>query len=330
VSSTGFLHEAVFYEGERGFVDATVPFIADAVAADEPILVVVSARKIDLLRRQLDGAADRVEFADMADVGRNPARIIPAWREFVDANAGGGRRVRGIGEPAFPERTLDELDECRRHEALLNVAFDDGPPWWLVCPYDVSALPADVVELARTTHPVLRRDGEAVDSDHYHGHDLGPQALGDLLPEPPPSAVSIEIERHAIAAVRSFVAAQASAAGLVGRRASDLVLAVDELATNSVRHGGGRGLLRVWRDAGAVVCEVRDDGRVPHALVGRVRPPVEQIGGRGLWLVNQLCDLVQLRSTPEGTSVRVHMSMAESRAGVAPGSGAMVAPWLTR
>jgi hypothetical protein len=37
-----------------------------------------------------------------------------------------------------------------------------------------------------------------------------------------------------------------------------LVLAVDEVATNSLRHGGGRGTLRIWRDADAVVCEVRD------------------------------------------------------------------------
>ena len=38
-----------------------------------------------------------------------------------------------------------------------------------------------------------------------------------------------------------------------------------------------------------------------------VAPPIEQYGGRGLWIVNQLCDLVQIRSAPSGTVVRVHV-----------------------
>jgi anti-sigma regulatory factor (Ser/Thr protein kinase) len=308
-STHGFRHEALFYEGERGFLDATVPFIAGAVAADEPILVVVSAAKIDLLRAHLDGDADRVQFSDMNDVGRNPARIIPAWHDFVNANAEGRRRLRGIGEPIFPERTADELDECHRHEALLNLAFDDGPPWWLVCPYDTRALPSDVVDEARRTHPVVR-EGRRVEGSEYFAHDELPLfALGDLLPDPPDHAASLVVDRTMIAAVRAFIATMAADAGLDPSRAADLVLAVDELATNSVRHGGGTGRLRVWRDGSTLVCDVRDEGLVTQPLVGRRRPPLEQLGGRGLWLVNQLCDLVQLRSTPDGTSVRVHMSI---------------------
>ncbi|HSK35434.1 MAG TPA: ATP-binding protein, partial [Actinomycetota bacterium] len=89
--------------------------------------------------------------------------------------------------------------------------------------------------------------------------------------------------------------------------APDLVQAVDELATNSLRHGGGRGTLRIWRDAGALVCEVRDAGRLEDPMAGRERPAAERDRGRGLWMVNQLCDLVQLRSFPEGAAVRVHL-----------------------
>src|SRR2546421_585138 len=78
-----------------------------------------------------------VEFADMAKVGRNPARIIPVWRQFVSERAAGGGRIRGIGEPVWAGRGPSELAEAQRHEALLNLAFAGTPGMWLLCPYDV-------------------------------------------------------------------------------------------------------------------------------------------------------------------------------------------------
>ena len=85
------------------------------------------------------------------------------------------------------------------------------------------------------------------------------------------------------------------------------MLAVNEVATNSVRHGGGRGRLRAWQERDVLICEVRDGGRLDDPLVGRRRPTGAQIGGYGLWLANQVCDLVQLRSRADGCAVRVHM-----------------------
>src|SRR5438132_6772395 len=128
-----FRHEALLYAGQAEFVDGTTAFIRDALASEEPVLVVVDAAKIDLLREELgrDADDDTVCFADMAEVGRNPARIIPAWREFVAHRAGEGGAVRGIGEPIWAGRTPAELVECQRHEALLNLAFAGTPAWWL-------------------------------------------------------------------------------------------------------------------------------------------------------------------------------------------------------
>ncbi len=85
------------------------------------------------------------------------------------------------------------------------------------------------------------------------------------------------------------------------------MLAVNELATNSIRHGGGSGVLRVWREPEVLICEVTDHGHFEDPLVGRRRPAGTQVGGYGLWLANQVCDLVQVRSGPEGSTVRVHM-----------------------
>src|SRR5918911_557200 len=116
----GFRHEALLYTGEDELVTATSSFVRAGVAAGEPALVVVGARKIDLLREALGDDGSEVYFADMGVVGRNPARIIPAWREFVGAHAAPGVRLRGIGEPVAPGRDADELVESQRHESLLN------------------------------------------------------------------------------------------------------------------------------------------------------------------------------------------------------------------
>jgi anti-sigma regulatory factor (Ser/Thr protein kinase) len=107
--------------------------------------------------------------------------------------------------------------------------------------------------------------------------------------------------------LRELVARTADDAGLSPTRRDDLVLAVHELATNSVRHGGGAGTLRHWREGGELICEVRDAGHIDDPLVDRRRPPGDQPGGYGLWLANRLCDLVQLRTGPHGSVVRLHM-----------------------
>src|SRR5437764_8908983 len=118
-----FEHEAMFYADEREFMDGTSAFISDGVARSEPVLVVLAADKISALRRALGRDARRVRFADMAEVGANPARIIPAWRAFASDSQARRTAFRGIGEPIWAERSADELVECQPPEALLNLAF---------------------------------------------------------------------------------------------------------------------------------------------------------------------------------------------------------------
>jgi len=87
----------MFYSGDDGFLAGTIPFLTEAIVTEQPALVVVSEARIALLRAGIGAPAEHIFFADMATVGRNPARIIPAWREFLDAHASDGRAVRGIG-----------------------------------------------------------------------------------------------------------------------------------------------------------------------------------------------------------------------------------------
>ena len=302
-----FRHEALLYEGIDGFMGAVVPFVREGVERREPILVAVDEHKIARLKSALGDDARRVQFAEMRALGRNPGCIIPAWRQFVIDHAGEGIPMRGVGEPIWPGRSHDELEECHRHEALLNTAFDDGPAWTLVCPYDTAALPDEVVDHARCTHPAIGHNGSSATSGAYRERYADP--LDGALPEPGVHADELEFTIDDLGTVRGIVMAWAQAAGLGGMRSSDLVLAVNELVANSVRYGGGAGRLRSWREPGRLVCEVRDSGRIDDPLVGRGLPLDDGRSGRGLWLVHQLCDLVQLRSLELGTFARVHMAL---------------------
>jgi anti-sigma regulatory factor (Ser/Thr protein kinase) len=85
---------------------------------------------------------------------------------------------------------------------------------------------------------------------------------------------------------------------------------VNEVCTNSIRHGGGCGLLRTWVDHRTLICEVVDRGRIEQPLAGRERPDLARAGGLGLWLANQVCDLVQLRAFANGGAVRLHMRLS--------------------
>jgi hypothetical protein len=126
--TANYRHEALFYSGEADLLDRTEPFIRGAVENDEPVLVAISRTKIERLRALIGRMEDKVRFVDMAEVGSNPVRIIPVWQEFVDEHAESGVRLRGIGEPIWAERSPEELVECERHEALLNLAFADASP----------------------------------------------------------------------------------------------------------------------------------------------------------------------------------------------------------
>jgi anti-sigma regulatory factor (Ser/Thr protein kinase) len=132
------------------------------------------------------------------------------------------------------------------------------------------------------------------------------------LPDPPFPVDALPFGLGDLASVRRFVAEAAAVGGLGPGRTHDLVLAASEVATNSLRHGGGQGSVRVWRHGEAVVCEVRDGGMFDLPLAGRVRPAPGQTSGFGLWLANQVCDLVQIRSFPDGSVVRLHISARDT------------------
>lgn len=308
-----FRHEALLYSGEDDFLASIVPFLEDGIAAGEPVLVVESTEKIGWLRAALDARADQVMFADMSDVGANPARIIPAWEDFVKRYGGGGKRLRGIGEPIWKERPPDELAESQRHEALLNVAFGNGRPWWLLCPYDTSQMDAAVIDEAMRSHEFLMQNGRSAASSAYIGIEASAGPLQTAMEQPPAGAHEVVFGVDTLLKLRGDAARFALSNGMPAGRVALFVTAVNEVATNSIVHGGGAGRARMWRQGDKLVTEVRDSGRYEHPLADRRAPDAAASGSRGLWLANQVCDLVQIRRVPDGTVFRLHVKLDPAR-----------------
>jgi anti-sigma regulatory factor (Ser/Thr protein kinase) len=131
---------------------------------------------------------------------------------------------------------------------------------------------------------------------------------GQPLPAPTNNAV-YHTYRSDLSQVRALVLRQARQAGLTEGRANDLVLAVSEVAANTLRHTRSAGTLAVWHDGHEIVCEIRDEGTIADLSAGTRKPPPGASGGHGLWLVRQVCDLVELTSDASGTTIRMHMGL---------------------
>jgi len=298
-----YRHEAFLWHDRADFTGLLGAFVEEGVEAGEPVMVALTPQHTAWLREDLSKpVADRVKFLDMAELGRNPARIIPAWREFVHAHQNPSRPTRGIGEPIWPSRRPDELLECQLHEALLNVAIEPDTPLWLICPYSAEALSPAVLEEAHRSHPVIVEDGSHRGSAHYAGRGHVDTLFGAPLPPPRSLPRTVRCTREMVRRLPAYLKLELHVAGLSTDRAAIVAAAAHQLALNSVHRGATTTTVRVWKEPDAIICEVADDVPVADPLVGRSLPGDDH---EALWQANQVCDLVQLRSTPTSTTVRI-------------------------
>jgi anti-sigma regulatory factor (Ser/Thr protein kinase) len=249
------------------------------------------------------GAADRqLAVADVNELGRNPARITLALGTFADEHA--GQQVRIVTEPLWPARTDAETAEVMKHEALvqLSVAAVNGQ---ILCAYDASRLSPARIDGACHGHPEILERGRRRPSSGY-GAGTGPPREAEL-PPPPASAEFIAYDSQ-LRPVRALARSYGERAGLSTDRCADLVLAVSEIAANTLAHTDGGGTVQIWTSGHVVVCQVHDGGRITDPMAGRKRPPPDA-PGQGLWVVNHVCDLVEMRSGPAGTTTRLHIRL---------------------
>jgi len=296
------LHTALLYGDDDEYRAGLAEFARAAAVAGAPMQVVLPWRRMQAARGALAMLPLRVALDDMADVGCNPARLIPVGRSFADDHP--GEHVYCLWEPAWAARSAAERREIARHEGLCNLAFGDLA-MTVLCAYDTARLGSELIADVELTHPVVISGGQSRSSATYLGPGGLPASCEGPLPIPEIGVESLSFTDH-LGSVREFAARHAGAAGLSLARGRDLMLAVSEIAANAVSYADG-GVIRAWRADGELICQIEDSGFISDPLAGRRQRPPDSPGGHGLWLVNLVCDLVERRTAPSGTITRLHM-----------------------
>jgi anti-sigma regulatory factor (Ser/Thr protein kinase) len=313
-------HLALFYRGRDEYLVVLCDLIRASRARGDAVFVALPERQAEQVYRDLGDGSGQVALVDMAELGRNPARIIPEVLRFARGHR--GQHVCCIGEPIWPGRTTAEIREATKHEALVNLAFRDSPVT-IICPYDSARLPRWVMADAASTHPSVVKGQQEIASTRYLGPPNLPPRCNQALPRPPAHAEALSY-RDDLRSVRGFVADRAQHAGLTSTRIPDLVLAAAELAANTLRHTKSGGTVQVWRTEEEIICQVADTGHITDPLARHRDISDEELGGKGLWLVNQVCDLVQARTGQQGTTTRLHMRLGRPEVNYARRDGNIV------
>jgi anti-sigma regulatory factor (Ser/Thr protein kinase) len=304
------VHEAVVYGSAEELLSIAIPFISEGLERDEPVLAAPTSGNVVLMRRQLGRLADRVEWAKEPQRHKPVERLALFVRYAEDWLAGGARRIRLLGEAAWPASASSPATaEWKRYESYLNVALAQYPIW-LLCPYAAGELPDSVVADACRTHPTVGDvEGRAMSSEYLAPEEYVRSLVRVPLPEPPDG--TDELTFHTPAEARRFLARTGEEAGLGPEAVLDLELAAGEVTTNVFRHADGVPHLRTWIGDGSFVCEVRDGGPgIDDPFAGYTLPDERRPGGWGLSIARRLCEAVEIRSDATGTRVRLHLSLS--------------------
>jgi anti-sigma regulatory factor (Ser/Thr protein kinase) len=302
-----FTHEALFYTDASGQLETVTEFICAGLSCGNRVVVMLGEQKIAALRKRLGPAGAPVQFIVVDGEVANPSKLIPLWRSILDTLEQ-GQGCRGVAEPIRCGMPDDRVAEWQLHELLLNKAFEGGG-FWLLCTYDRLLLDETTLDEARRSHRFVASSSEpTILSEEFDSDGEIAFYRRRTLMQAPGDAQRFDIDAASVSTARRALFEFAHALGMTDSAAADCALAGHEVVANSLRHGGGTAHLSIWHEHETLICEVKDAGRFGDALAGRTKPSAKARGGRGLWMANQLCDLVQVRSEKEGTVVRLHMS----------------------
>jgi anti-sigma regulatory factor (Ser/Thr protein kinase) len=172
-----------------------------------------------------------------------------------------------------------------------------------MCGYDARALPARVIDGARSAHPEIRADAW----ERNPLYDDPAEVVRALTPEPrPPPELTPLVVNGDLRGLRAQLTQALAAAGFAGERAHGMVLAASEVFVNARRHGGGADMLRVGSAAGRFVCEISDHGPgLDDPTVGYIPPGPTATAAAGLWVARQLIERLELLGSDAGLTVRL-------------------------
>jgi anti-sigma regulatory factor (Ser/Thr protein kinase) len=298
-------HQALLHSGDEELLTAAIPFIQEGLAQGDAVNVLATPAQLAAMRQELGTDARHVQFADVESTAIPLGPLFSALHHLITHLPKTGGGVRVLESRSLTAYSIGWAQEVCRYEAVTNKLLPRSGVQ-LLCPYDLERLPAQVINGARRSHPELITNGVVMASNGYIDATALFHEQDDARDLPEPTSVMGVLTLPADTfQVQAFLASYA-VKRLGPERAADFSLAVHEVVTNATVHADPA-TMRVWEQDGNLVCEVNDDGPgLSNPLIGYAPPTLAQTGGRGLWLARQLADLVELHTSSQGTTVRLH------------------------
>lgn len=299
-------HAVAFHRDRADLLARILPLVTAALDEGRPVVTALHPDTEERLTAKV-GAESLVMYRrpPRPDGGSGQTDATVAARALRELTAGRAGPVTLVAEH---QSAFDGADGSYWSEldAAANVALADLPVT-LTCFYPELPLHLRILADARRNHPFLLVGGEL---RHNPAH-RGPREVLAAQPAPAPILLGPPDLRHAFSAfqlheVRVAVEYTLREAGFGADRAEDVVLAVNEVATNAVEHGGGAAELHLWVGS-EVVCEIHDRGRLGDPLPGLAAPHPAEPRGRGVWIARQICDVLHVWTDATGTHVRMRV-----------------------
>jgi anti-sigma regulatory factor (Ser/Thr protein kinase) len=305
-------HAAGFHGSTAELLDQLVPLAEQAIDRDEPLAIALQPATEAALADQLghrlpsEERLIRLRPPDTVPAGASAQTVAARWA--LDLRALGVSTGRPVTVLSQHTAALDGADGrfWTELDAALNVALADLPVR-ITCFYPELPLHLEILDGARRNHPLLLTGGEL---HHNPGHH-DPRAVLAARPaaRPPllgPPDVRLSFSAWRLHDVRTAVEEALSGRGYERERVEDVVLAVNELATNAVEHGTPEAQLSLWTGGHGLICEIDDGGTLRDPLPGLQAPHPAEPRGRGVWIARQICDSLHVWTDSRGTHVRAH------------------------
>jgi anti-sigma regulatory factor (Ser/Thr protein kinase) len=297
---TALRHNAFVYESHDQYVACAVPFLREGLRAGEGGIVAHTRLGIAMMREALGPDAAHVTFVDVSAAYTRPARTLAAYHEVYGQQLQKTPRLRAVADVQFGPDP-GEWDLWTGYEAVFNRSFGHLPVW-VLCSYDGNGTPDPILDGVWRTHPeVLAGDAWSA-SGRYEDPD-GLLRRITPAPEELPDLRSMPVGRDP-EQIRERLAPELIAAGFGEAKTLEMLLAVSEIATNALQHGGGIEDVRVGRVHGRFVCEIVDRGPwFDEPLAGYLAPRAGV--GSGLWIARQLTWRLECFRSPSGFTARI-------------------------
>ncbi|MEV3927252.1 sensor histidine kinase [Actinomadura coerulea] len=304
MNGSAFVHQGCVYSSDDDFLRMAVPFIDEGLRREEPVLVTTTPVNLGLVQTALGRHARNVDYAESAFFGRRPPQRVAAFTGYRHRHPGAAR-VRILAEPVWAGRSARQVEAWECMDSALNAVLA-GTGIHMVCPYDARTLEPEIVGNALRTHPHMVDGTDVAASPGYTEPVAFVRDRAAPLIARPGDAVTVPFTGD-LARMRHTVVLETALLGLGGERLMIFAAAVGELLTGVSGAGGRRPSIALWGRPGEVVCDVDLPATAPlDPFIGLHPPTLNPRPGDGIWLARQICDHLDVRSGPGGTTIRLH------------------------